>query len=78
MTKGRGPLPSFRGISSSVGAFLVGLEQAILHRRPPPAIVFEQEERSRRRTVGAISLELPPEDEVPRRHPPDDRSGARL
>jgi hypothetical protein len=78
MTKRRGPLPSFHGISALVGGFLVGLEQAILHRRPPPGIVLEQEERSRRRTVGAISLELPPEDEVPRRHPPDDHSGARL
>jgi hypothetical protein len=78
VTRKRGPLPSFRGFSSSVGGFLVGLEQAILHRRPPPAIVLEEEERSRRRTVGAISLELPREDDVPRRPPPDDVSGARL
>ena len=40
--KGGRPLPSFSGASRSVGSFLAGLEQQILHRRPPAAIVVEE------------------------------------
>jgi hypothetical protein len=71
-------LPSFRGIGVAVGGFLVGLEQALLQRRPPAAVIRQQDEPNRTRTVRDVTLELPEESDVPRRRPPPDDSGARL
>lgn len=79
MTKPRGTrdaLPSFTGASLSIGGFMAGLEQQILHKRPPAAIVVEEESRSEPRSVNGIQLVGPDE---PIEHPePPDRSGARL
>jgi hypothetical protein len=71
-----GALPSFRGASISVGGFLAGLEAQILHKRPPAAIVVEEEARSQPRSVNGLQLEGPDEPIEPREVP--DRSGARL
>jgi hypothetical protein len=38
----RGPLPSHVGATMSVGTFLAGLEQKILHDRQPPAAIVEE------------------------------------
>lgn len=72
----RGALPSFKGTSVSIGGFLAGLEQQILHRRPPAAIVVEEESRSEPRSVNGLQLDDP--DEPLERLEPPDRSGARL
>lgn len=72
----RGVLPSFKGAGISIGGFLAGLEQQILHRRPPAAIVVEEESRSKPRSVNGLHLEGP--DEPIERPEQPDRSGARL
>jgi hypothetical protein len=72
----RRPLPSFSGASRSIGTFLAGLEQQILHRRPPAAIVLEEEQRAEDRVLDGLKLEQT-HDPVERPEPPD-RSGARL
>jgi len=69
-------LPSFKGVSISIGGFLAGLEQVILHRRPPAAIVVEEDARSQPRSVNGLHLEGA--DDMPERPEPPDRSGARL
>lgn len=71
-----GALPNFKGAGISIGGFLAGLEQQILHRRPPPAIVVEEDARSQPRTVNGLRLDGP--DEPIERPEPPDRSGARL
>ncbi len=71
-----GALPSFKGASVSIGGFLAGLEQQILHRRPPAAIVVEEDARSQPRSIDGLRLEGP--DEPLERPEPPDRSGARL
>jgi hypothetical protein len=70
------PLPNYSGASLSVGAFLAGLEQKILHNRPPAAIVVEEQQRSERRSVDGMALE-PTHEPVERPEPPDS-TGARL
>lgn len=74
--RGARPLPSFSGASRSVGSFLAGLEQQILHRRPPAAIVVEEHQRAEKTVVNGLTVHLP--DEPPERPEPPDRSGARL
>lgn len=69
-------LPDFKGASISIGGFLAGLEQQILHRRPPAAIVVEEEARSEPRSVNGLQLDGP--DEPIERPEPPDTSGARL
>lgn len=66
----RSPLPNFKGASLSVGTFLAGLEQKILHNRPPAAIVVEEQERAAKAMVDGLSLALT-DDPVERREPPD-------
>jgi hypothetical protein len=70
------PLPNFSGASLSVGAFLAGLEQKILHNRPPAAIVVEEFQRAEQRAVNGLTLE-PTHEPVERPEPPD-TTGARL
>lgn len=71
----RGPLPSFSGAGLSVGTFIAGLEQKILHNRSPAAIVAEEHERSGTRTLNGLTIEMP----EPLDHPePPDTTGARL
>lgn len=72
----REALPNFKGGSLSIGGFMAGLEQQILHRRPPPAIVVEEEARSQPRSVNGLQLEGA--DEPIERPEPPDTSGARL
>ena len=79
MAKSKGPrepLPNFTGASLSIGGFMAGLEQQILHKRPSPAIVVEEEARSEPRSVNGLQLEGG--DEPIERPEPPDTSGARL
>lgn len=69
------PLPSFDGVSQSVGTFLAGLEQKILHGRSPAAVVVEEDERSTPRSINGLSIEMP--EQIERPEPPD-TTGARL
>jgi hypothetical protein len=70
------PLPNFSGVSLSVGAFLAGLEQKILHNRPPAAIVVEEFQRAEQQAVNGLTLE-PTHEPLERPEPPD-TTGARL
>jgi len=69
-------LPSFSGVNQSIGTFLAGLEQKILHNRPPAAVVVEEDQRGLQVTKSGLVLDLP--DEPLERPEPPDRSGARL
>jgi hypothetical protein len=69
------PLPSFEGVTQSLGTFLAGLEQKILHNRPPAAVVVEEDERSTPRSIHGLSIEMP--EQIERPEPPD-TTGARL
>lgn len=79
MAKSKGArqaLPDFKGASISIGGFMAGLEQQILHKRPPVAIVVEEESRSEPRSVNGLVLD---DLDEPIDHPePPDTSGARL
>jgi hypothetical protein len=70
-------LRSFKDVNLSVGQFLAGLEQKILHNRPPAAIIVEQEARGEQvETNGLVIGNLPVE---PLEHPePPDDSGVTL
>jgi len=70
------PLKSFSGAGNSIGGFIAGLEQLILHNRPPAAVVLEEHSRSERTTIDGIGLKLP--EDWPAREEPPDKSGARL
>ena len=72
----REALPNFTGAGLSIGGFMAGLEQQILHNRPPAAIVVEEEARSEPRSVNGLQLDGP--DEPIERPEPPDASGARL
>lgn len=69
-------LPSFSGVNQSIGTFLAGLEQKILHNRPPAAIVVEEDQRGQQVATNGLLVDLP--DEPIERPEPPDRSGARL
>jgi hypothetical protein len=71
MATPRTPLPNIK----SVGAFLVGLEQKILHRTPIQE-TLEQHSQRTQLTLDGMRVDLPPE--PPARRPPKDRSGAKL
>ena len=72
----REALPNFKGATLSIGGFMAGLEQQILHKRPPAAVVVEEEARSEPRSINGLQLDGPDE---PIEHPePPDTSGARL
>lgn len=74
--RAREALPNFKGASLSIGGFMAGLEQQILHKRPPPAIVVKEDARSQPRSVNGLQLEGA--DEPIERPEPPDTSGARL
>lgn len=74
--RARKALPNFKGASLSIGGFMAALEQQILHKRPPPAIVVEEEARSQPRSVNGLQLEGA--DEPIERPEPPDTTGARL
>jgi hypothetical protein len=70
-------LPSFSDVNLSVGQFLAGLEQKILHKRPPAVVVVEEEARGEQvATSGLVVTDLPT-DPLDRPEPPD-TSGAKL
>jgi hypothetical protein len=63
------------GVNQSIGTFLAGLEQKILHNRPPAAVVVEEDQRGLQTSNGLV---LDPANEPIERPEPPDRSGARL
>ncbi len=71
----RGPLPSHDGMTLSVGTFLAGLEQKILHDRPPPAAIVEEEARSNPLSASGLVVQMPEPEERPE---PPDTTGAVL
>lgn len=75
MDRKRTPLPSFDGVTQSVGTFLAGLEQKILHSRPPAAVVVEEDARSTPRSLNGLTIDMP---DQPERPEPPDSTGARL
>lgn len=72
----RQALPSFSGVNQSIGTFLAGLEQKILHNRPPAAIIVEEDQRGQQLATKGLVVEFP--NEPIERPVPPDRSGARL
>jgi hypothetical protein len=70
-------LPSFSDVNLSVGQFLAGLEQKILHNRPPAVVVVEEEARGEQVTTGGLVVTDLPTDPLDRPEPPD-TSGAKL
>jgi hypothetical protein len=70
-------LPSFTDVNLSVGQFLAGLEQKILHNRPPAVVVVEEEARGEQVATGGLVVTDLPTDPLDRPEPPD-TSGAKL
>jgi hypothetical protein len=70
-------LPSFDDVHLSVGQFLAGLEQKILHNRPPAVVVVEEEARGEQVTTSGLVVTDLPTDPLDRPEPPD-TSGAKL
>jgi len=70
-------LRSFSGVHLSVGAFLAGLEQKIVHGRPPAVVVVEEHHHDESVTLNGLQVDHLPEGPLERPEPPD-RSGARL
>jgi hypothetical protein len=70
-------LPSFTDVNLSVGQFLAGLEQKILHNRPPAVVVVEEEARGEQVTTSGLVVTDLPTDPLDRPEPPD-TSGAKL
>src|SRR5688500_92855 len=68
-------LRSFTGVGQSIGTWIAGLEQLILHRREPPAISVQEHDRVEQasRAAGLTWTDEP----VERPEPPD-TTGARL
>ena len=68
-------LRSFTGVGQSIGTWIAGLEQLILHRREPPAISIQEHDRVEQasRAAGLTWTDEP----VERPEPPD-TTGARL
>ena len=68
-------LRSFSGASQSIGGYLAGLEQLILHRRDVPAITVHEHDRVEQASRAAgLTWTADP---VERPEPPD-TTGARL
>ena len=73
----RGRLPSFDDVNLSVGQFLAGLEQKILHNRPPAVVIVEQEARGEQVETNGLLIGNLPVEPLDRPEPPDD-SGVTL
>jgi hypothetical protein len=73
----RKPLPSFRDLNLSIGQFLAGLEEKILHNRPPAIVVVEEEARGEQVTQDGLLIDHLPTEPLDRPKPPD-TTGARL
>ncbi len=74
---GSGRLPSFDDVNLSVGQFMAGLEQKILHNRPPAVVVVEQEGRGESVETSGLLIDDLPTEPLDRPEPPD-TSGAKL
>ena len=72
-----GRLPSFDDVNLSVGQFLAGLEQKILHNRPPAVVIVEQEARGEQVQTNGLLIGNLPVEPLDRPEPPDD-SGVTL
>jgi hypothetical protein len=75
--KDSGRLPSFDDVNLSVGQFMAGLEQKILHNRPPAVVVVEQEGRGETVATNGLVIDDLPTEPMDRPEPPD-TSGAKL
>jgi hypothetical protein len=75
--KASGRLPSFDDVNLTVGQFMAGLEQKILHNRPPAVVVVEQEGRAESVATGGLVIDDLPTEPLERPEPPD-TSGAKL
>jgi hypothetical protein len=75
--KESGRLPSFDDVNLTVGQFMAGLEQKILHNRPPAVVVVEQEGRGESVATGGMVIDDLPTEPLDRPEPPD-TSGAKL
>jgi hypothetical protein len=73
----RKALPSFSDVNLSVGSFLAGLEQKILHNRPPAIVVVQEHERGESVIQDGLLINDLPVEPLDRPEPPD-TSGARL
>jgi hypothetical protein len=72
-----GRLPSFEDVNLTVGQFMAGLEQKILHNRPPAVVVVEQEGRGESVATDGLVIDDLPTEPMDRPEPPD-TSGAKL
>jgi hypothetical protein len=70
-------LPSFPDVHLSVGQFLAGLEQKILHNRPPAIVVADEDSRGEQVATNGLILDNLPTEPLDRPEPPD-TTGARL
>jgi hypothetical protein len=68
-------LRSFTGVGESIGTWIGGLEQLILHRREPPAVILQEHDRVEE---AARAAGLAWGDEPVERPEPHDTTGARL
>ena len=73
----RGRLPSFEGVNLSVGQFMAGLEQKILHNRPPAVVVVQEDARGEQVQTNGLVIGNLPVEPLDRPEPPDD-SGVTL
>ncbi len=73
----RGRLPSFDDVNLSVGQFMAGLEQKILHNRPPAVVVVQEEGRGEQVQTNGLVIGNLPVEPLDRPEPPDD-SGVTL
>ncbi|HEV7200431.1 MAG TPA: hypothetical protein VGO32_06480 [Candidatus Limnocylindria bacterium] len=72
-----GRLPSFDGVNLSIGEFMAGLEQKILHNRPPAVVVVEEHRRGETVATNGLVIDDLPTEPLDRPEPPD-TSGAKL
>jgi hypothetical protein len=70
-------LRSFTDVNLTIGQFMAGLEQRILHNRPPAVVVVEEQARSARVTTNGLTVDNLPTEALDRPEPTD-TSGAKL
>jgi hypothetical protein len=72
-----GRLRSFDDVNLSIGEFMAGLEQKILHNRPPAVVVVEEHKRGESVATSGLVIDDLPTEPLDRPEPPD-TSGAKL
>lgn len=68
----RGRLRSFRDVNLTVGQFMAGLEQKILHNRPPAVVIVSEEARGEQVQTNGLVIGNLPTKALDRPEPPDD------